>query len=83
MNDTNPSTFDLEKSLEQLESIVSDMEKDTSSIETSLAKFETGIKIIRDCQRSLEAAEQKIKVLTEQNGSSVLVDYPADIEENH
>ena len=58
-------TPDLEKSLTELESIVEQLEEGEIPLEEALKQFEKGVKLSRDCQTALQAAEQRIKVLTE------------------
>ncbi len=57
-------SIDFEKKLDQLESLVNDMEKGTLSLEDSLKAFEDGIKITRECQKALKDAELKVEMLT-------------------
>jgi exodeoxyribonuclease VII small subunit len=62
--------FDFENALEQLEELVSSMEKGELSLEESLQAFEKGIKLTRECQTALKKAEQKVKVLINENGDT-------------
>ena len=48
------------------------MEKGDLSLDESLKKFEEGINLIRECQSVLHDAEQKVKILREQNSESHL-----------
>jgi len=59
---------EFENALAELESLVESMEQGELSLEDSLAAFEKGIKLTRDCQSKLASAEQKIEVLMEQQG---------------
>lgn len=56
---------DFEKSLAELEGLVAKMEGGTLSLEESLAAFERGVKLTRDCQAALRTAEMRIKALTQ------------------
>ncbi len=56
---------DFEKSLAELEGLVAKMEGGTLSLEQSLAAFERGVKLTRDCQAALRTAEMRIKALTQ------------------
>ena len=58
-------SVDFEKSLAELESLVAKMEGGTLSLEESLAAFERGVKLTRDCQAALRTAEMRIKALTQ------------------
>lgn len=57
-----------ETSMQRLEALVSQMEEGKLSIEESLKAFEEGISLTRQCQQTLEQAEQKVKLLTEEAG---------------
>lgn len=43
------------------------MEGGELSLEDSLSAFERGIALTRSCQQALQAAEQKVEILTAQN----------------
>ncbi|MEH6442954.1 MAG: exodeoxyribonuclease VII small subunit [Oceanospirillaceae bacterium] len=68
-----PATF--EKSLADLEILVNKMEVGDLSLDESLKAFEKGVKLTRDCQGMLDEAEQKVQILTEQNGTLVSVPF--------
>ena len=59
---TTPASF--EDSLSELEALVESMENGELSLEESLAAFERGIALSRNCQQALQAAEQKVEILT-------------------
>jgi len=65
----NGGELDLEGALEKLELLVESLEKGDLSLEESLTVFEAGIKLTRQCQETLSAAEQKVQLLVEKNGS--------------
>lgn len=52
-----------EAKLARLEEIVKGMESGQLGLEDSLKLFEEGVKISRDCQSELDAAEQKVEML--------------------
>jgi exodeoxyribonuclease VII small subunit len=60
--DTQPQSF--EDALAELESLVDTLEKGELTLEQSLASFERGIKLTRTCQKALDEAEQKVRILT-------------------
>lgn len=70
-----PSKFNFEKSLEKLTALVDKMEQGNLSLEASLQNFESGIKLIRQCQEALSTAEQKVQILSDQNGANSLEDF--------
>jgi exodeoxyribonuclease VII small subunit len=78
----NNSLGGLEKSLEELEALVARLEGGDLPLEQALKEFERGVKLTRQCQTALQAAEQKIEILlrkTEQAEPSAFTP-PADGE---
>jgi exodeoxyribonuclease VII small subunit len=69
-----PSPARFEQALTELEGLVEQLEAGDLSLEAALERFERGVGLARECRRSLEAAEQKVQMLIEQEGSSALVD---------
>jgi exodeoxyribonuclease VII small subunit len=67
-----------ETQLEALESIVEELESGELSLDDSLARFEEGVKRLKECTRILGEAEAKVKVLV-QDASGDLVE--EDFEE--
>jgi exodeoxyribonuclease VII small subunit len=59
--------IDFEKSMEELEKIVSDLESGTLTLDQSIEAFERGIELSRLCQKRLEAAEERVKKLLEKS----------------
>lgn len=54
-----------EKTLNELEEIVKELEKGELSLDDSLKSYEKGIKLARLCQKTLKDAEQTIEILHE------------------
>ena len=52
-----------EKSIKELEKIVEALEKGEKSLDESIALFEEGIKLSKECNDYLDKAEKKISVL--------------------
>ena len=65
---TKKTDINFEKALEELESIVEDLESGDLSLENSLKSFEKGIKLARQCQEQLSKAELQVQKLIEENG---------------
>lgn len=57
--------FDFEKSIKELEKIAASLENEQITLDESIALFEKGVKLSRDCSEYLENAKQKIITLTE------------------
>ncbi len=81
MTDTKDSLKDFEKSLQNLEKIVSNMESGELGLEESLAQFEKGIKLARNCQDTLTNAEFRVEQLIEKNGLQQTAPFE-DLDEN-
>ncbi len=68
MTDSKDNLKDFEKSLQQLEQIVNKMENGELGLQDSLASFEQGIKLAKQCQDTLSEAELRVEQLIEKNG---------------
>lgn len=55
---------EFEKDIEILEKIVQELDKGTLSLDLALSKFEQGVKLYKQCQKTLTKVEKKIKILT-------------------
>jgi exodeoxyribonuclease VII small subunit len=61
---TSPvATF--ERSLGELESIVARLEGGELGLDESLAAFERGVLLFRECQSALDTAEQRVRLLVD------------------
>ena len=58
----SPKSF--EESLDELRTIVGELEEGSLGLEDSLRRFEEGMALLRNCYHTLEQAEQKIEILT-------------------
>ena len=63
-NETSPVAH-FEQSLEELEQLVQKMETGELSLEQSLAAYERGVGLYRQCQQALEQAELRVRLLTD------------------
>jgi exodeoxyribonuclease VII small subunit len=54
---------DFERSLDELEQLVQQMEKGGQSLDQSLASYERGVALYRQCQTALEQAELRVRLL--------------------
>ncbi|MDV5121549.1 MAG: exodeoxyribonuclease VII small subunit [Candidatus Scalindua sp.] len=54
---------DFETSLKELEEIVEQLETSDLALDETLAKYENGIKMYKQCYQILEKAEKKINIL--------------------
>lgn len=75
-------SINFEQALEELDTLVSEMENGDISLEASLKHFERGIELTRTCQKALADAEQKVKILMGDDTDSPLADFDQDQLEN-
>ncbi|MBP6299185.1 MAG: exodeoxyribonuclease VII small subunit [Arenimonas sp.] len=65
-NDESPVQA-FEQSLNELEKLVAQMELGEQSLDDSLAAYERGIALYRQCQSALETAEQRVSLVSQSN----------------
>jgi exodeoxyribonuclease VII small subunit len=65
-------SLSFEQSMQELEMLVSKMEQGDLPLEDALQSFERGIQLARVSQQKLKDAEQKVQILTTQNGQQTL-----------
>lgn len=58
---TSPTDF--ESAIKELEQLVAEMESGRLSLEASLAAYQRGVELTNYCQKTLDAAEQQVRVL--------------------
>lgn len=63
-------SLNFEKSLADLEALVERMEAGEMSLEESLQAFEQGVRLTQQCQKALAEAQQRVQLLTQQNGEA-------------
>ncbi len=78
MAEEKNSPLSFEKSLEELERTVKELEKGDLPLERSLDLFEKGMRLSADCKKLLEEAETRVEVLTKRGGEVVPVPFAPD-----
>ena len=53
----------IEKSLAELDKLVEELENGDLELDQALKKIEQGVKLSRECKKTLEETEMKIKIL--------------------
>ena len=66
-----------ERSLDELEQLVQRMEKGDQSLDESLAAYERGVALYRECQKALEQAEQRVRLLSDPADPASAEDFDA------
>jgi exodeoxyribonuclease VII small subunit len=64
---TDPSNKNFESALQELESVVEQLESGDLSLEDSLAAFEKGVGLVKYCNQKLTEVEEKVEVLLKDN----------------
>jgi exodeoxyribonuclease VII small subunit len=64
-----------EQSLAQLETLVTRLESGDLPLDQALASFEQGVRLTRECQGALSAAQQKVQLLLQRGDNMVMEDF--------
>lgn len=69
-----------EDALAELESVVQDLERGDITLDQSLARYERGVALLKDCFGQLKTAEAKIRELTglDDDGQPILDNFASD-----
>ena len=59
----NTNSTNFEDKMKKLEEIATELEKGDLDLDTSVSKFEEGMKLSKECSEILEKAEKKITML--------------------
>lgn len=76
--------FSFESSMQALEAVVKDLESGRLTLEESIARFEEGMEMFRQCRDYLEAAKQRVEVLLgeDADGRPVIEPFEEDVDED-
>ena len=69
------SSPSFEQSLAQLEALVSQLESGDLPLDQALARFEQGVRLTRECQGALNAAQQKVQLLLQRGETVTMEDF--------
>jgi exodeoxyribonuclease VII small subunit len=70
--------LNFETAMRDLEALVERLEQGELPLEESLAAFERGVMLTRNCQTALKEAEQKVEILLKKGGEPAVEDFDAD-----
>jgi exodeoxyribonuclease VII small subunit len=65
-DDKGSGSGGFEQTLAQLEALVSRLESGELPLDEALRVFEQGVRLTRECQTALSAAQQKVQILLQQ-----------------
>ena len=57
----------LEESCDALEDIITELQTGDLTLEESFKKYEAGMKLVKNCNDSIDKVEKKLKVLSEED----------------
>lgn len=64
-------SMSFENLMQKLENIVQTIEKGDLNLDESVAKFEEGMKISKECNKMLENSEKRISILLENSNGEI------------
>ena len=70
-----PDTPPFEQILQELEALVIQLESGDQPLDEALRSFERGVRLTRECQAALTAAQQKVQLLLQRGESVVLEEF--------
>ena len=73
-----PKEAGFETTLAELEELVARMEAGDLPLDEALRSFERGVQLTRECQAALQAAQQRVQVLTQTAAGPTLEDFAPD-----
>lgn len=65
--------LNFEQSMKKLEEIANELESENIDLDTSVKKFEEGMKLSARCSKMLEEAEKKITILIDEGEESFTI----------
>ncbi|CAG19220.1 exodeoxyribonuclease 7 small subunit [Photobacterium profundum] len=70
-----PENMAFEAALDELDSIVNELESGDIALEDALKKFERGIMLARTSQKKLTQAEQRVEILLQADDEAPLTEF--------
>ena len=66
---TDNNEMNLETRLDKLDELIEELEGDDISLEAALDKYSEGIKLVKECNESIDRVEKKVRLLMD-NGET-------------
>ncbi len=73
-----PKEPGFEATIAELEALVARMEAGDLPLDEALRSFERGIQLTRECQAALQAAQQRVQILTQRPGGPSVEEFSAE-----
>lgn len=70
-----PENMSFEATMDELDTLVEELEQGDLALDDALKKFERGIALTRSGQQKLSEAEQKVSILLEKDDNAPLSDF--------
>ncbi len=75
MASKKPENMSFESTIQELEQLVEQLESGDIPLDDALKKFERGIALARNGQTKLDAAEQRVRILLDNNDQAPLAEF--------
>ena len=66
---TDNNEMNLEARLDKLDELIEELESDDISLEVAFEKYSEGIKLVKECNESIDRVEKKVRLLMD-NGET-------------
>jgi exodeoxyribonuclease VII small subunit len=76
-----PKEAGFEATLAELEALVARMEAGDLPLEEAMRSFERGVQLTRECQAALQAAQQRVQVLTQRASGATREEFSTESTE--
>jgi exodeoxyribonuclease VII small subunit len=73
-----PREAGFEGTLAELEELVARMEAGDLPLDEALRSFERGVQLTRECQNALQAAQQRVQILTQRASGAAVEDFAVE-----
>ena len=73
-----PKSGGFEATLAELEALVARMESGEMPLDEALRSFERGVQLTRECQNALQAAQQRVQILTQRATGAATEDFAVE-----
>ncbi|HLQ11710.1 MAG TPA: exodeoxyribonuclease VII small subunit [Steroidobacteraceae bacterium] len=75
---STPKEPGFEATIAELEALVARMESGDLPLDEALRSFERGVQLTRECQAALQAAQQRVQILTQRPGGLGVEEFSGD-----
>lgn len=77
---TNPENLAIESTMKSIEKLLEKLENSETPLDQSMLAFEEGIQLIRQAQKTLSEAEQKVELLLDKDANPSAETFPSTEE---